>query len=147
MAALLDDPAALDDHDQIRVTDRGEPVGNDEARTIPPQFRHRLLHQQFGSGVDRAGRLIKDQQLGLGHKGPSDGDQLLLAGAEVAAVVAECGLITVRQRSNEVVDVGGACCSEDVTLGRVGSAVGDVLGDGPAEQPAILKHHPDPGSQ
>ena len=52
-------------------------MGDDETRSALAQFAHRLLHQQLGAGVHRAGGLVEDQQLGLRQERPRDCDQLL----------------------------------------------------------------------
>ncbi len=44
------------------------------------QRRHRVLEQQLGAGVDRAGRLVEDQQRRVGEERPGDRDQLPLPG-------------------------------------------------------------------
>ena len=53
------------------------------------QRGHRLLDQHLGAGVDRAGRLVEDQQRRVGEERPGDRDQLLLAGADVAALLVD----------------------------------------------------------
>ena len=44
---------------------------------------------------------------------------------------------------HEAVDVGGPGRLEDLLLGGVGAAVGDVVADGAAEEPGVLQHHPE----
>ena len=96
---------------------------------------------------DRTGRLVEDQQLRAGQERARDGDQLLLAGADVAAVVAHPGVVSVGQRVHEPVHVGGRCGLDDLVLVGIRPAVGDVLEDRAAEQPGVLQHHPDPRPQ
>ena len=143
MGALLDDRAVLHHQDQVGVADRGQPVGDDEAGPVRAQRGHRLLHQHLGAGVDRAGRLVEDQQRRVGEERPGDGDQLLLAGADVAALVVDHRVVAVGQRVHEPVDVGRPRRREDLLLGGVRPAVGDVVADRAAEQPGVLQHHAD----
>ena len=79
VGALLDDVAGLHHQDQVGVADRRQPVRDDEARPAGAQRGHRPLDQHLGAGVDRAGRLVEDQDRRVGQERPRDGDQLLLA--------------------------------------------------------------------
>ena len=56
---------------------------------LDAQRGHGLLDQHLGAGVDRAGGLVEDEDGRVGQEGPGDGQQLLLAGADVAALVVE----------------------------------------------------------
>ena len=75
----------LHHEDQVGVADRREPVRDDEAGAVAAQRGHRVLDEHLGAGVDRAGGLVEDQQRGVGQERAGDRDQLLLAGADVAA--------------------------------------------------------------
>ena len=143
MVALLDDLARLHHQDGVGVADRREAVGDHEAGAVRAQRRHRLLDEHLGAGVDRAGGLVEDQDRRVGEEGAGDGEQLLLAGAHGAALVVDDGVVAVGQRVHEAVDVGGPRRLEDLLLGGVEVAVGDVLADGAAEQPGVLEHHAD----
>ena len=48
---------------------------------------------------------------------------------------------------DESVDVGGLGGGEDLVLGGLGAAVGDVVVDRATEQPGVLQHHADVGAQ
>ena len=48
MIPLFDDVAVLHHDDEIGVADRREPVGDDEARPVPAQGGHGLLHEPLG---------------------------------------------------------------------------------------------------
>ncbi len=55
--------------------------------TIPAKLAHRSLDEQLGAGIDRAGRLVQDQQLRAGKKSAGDGNGCF-ADADAAAVAA-----------------------------------------------------------
>ena len=65
----------------------------------------------------------------------------------VAALVVDDRVVAVGQRVHEAVDVGGPGRLEDLLLGGVEVAVGDVLADRAAEQPRVLQHHADVRAQ
>jgi hypothetical protein len=141
VVALLDDGAGLHHQDDVRVADRGEPVRDDETRPTGTQQVHRPLDQHLGTGVDRAGRLVEDQDARLGEERSGDGDELLLPGADVRPLVVQDGVEAVRQASDEAVDVCRLRCRGDRLGGGLVGAVRDVLRDGAAEQPGVLQHH------
>ena len=64
-----------------------------------------------------------------------------------AALVVDDRVVAVGQRVHEAVDVGGRGRLEDLLLGGVEVAVGDVLADRAAEQPRVLQHHADVRAQ
>lgn len=72
---------------------------------------------------------------------------LLLTGADVAGLGVEHRVVAVGQRVHEPVDVGRLGRLHDLVVGRVRPAVGDVVADGPAEQPRVLEHHADLATQ
>ena len=84
---------------------------------------------------------------GSAQERPRDRDQLLLAGRDVGRLVVEHRVVAVGQRAHEVVDVGRPRGGEDLLVGGVRRAVGDVLPDRPAEQPGVLQDHPEAAAQ
>ncbi len=63
--ALLHNPAVVQNHDQVGVADGTETVGYGHGGALRGEPRNRLLDQMFGFGVDRRGRLVKDQNGGV----------------------------------------------------------------------------------
>ncbi len=68
MGALLGDAALVHDHDQIRLTDGGEAVGDDEGGPAAEEAAQGLLDQALGLGSDAAGGLVQDQDAGAGRR-------------------------------------------------------------------------------
>ena len=141
MASLLDDIAVLHHEDAVRIPNRGEAVRYDKAGPAPHQVIHRLLDPHLGPGVDRTGRLVEDQDFGIGQDGSRNGQQLLLSLGDIARFLVEFHVVAVRQRLDEVVHMRGLGSGDDLLVGRVEAAVPDVLPDGAVEQPGILQHH------
>ena len=147
MVALLDDLAILHHEDRVGVADRRQPVGDHEARAIGAQSGHGVLDEHLGARVDRARRLVEDENRRIGEECPGDRHELALTGAEVAALIIDDGVVAVGKRVDEAVDVADPRRLDDLLLGCAMGAVGDVVADGPAEQPGILEDHPDLGPQ
>ena len=87
--ALLDDAAVAQDQNEVGVDDRGQAVGDDEARPAAHKAVHGLLDEKLRARVDVGRRLVEDQQLPLREKRTRNGQQLLLAGGDGRGIAAE----------------------------------------------------------
>lgn len=96
MAALLRNPPVLDDEDAVRILNRAEPVGDDEAGAALHQRFHGLLDMHFRARVDAAGGFIQDQDGRISEDRPCDGQQLALAMAQASAFGAKHRVIAMR---------------------------------------------------
>ena len=76
---LLDDLAVLEDDDQIGIADRRQPVGDDERGAAVQEPPQRTLDLALGADVDRARRLVEDQDARIGEERAGERDQLALA--------------------------------------------------------------------
>lgn len=103
MGALLDDVTVVEDDDLVGIADGTEAVGNDEGGASLHDGVHTSLYQLFGTGVDTGGRLVEDQDGGIGNGSTGNGKELALALAEVATVSAEHGMVAVGETTDEVV--------------------------------------------
>ena len=95
----------------------------------------------LGARVDARGRLVQDEDRRVAEHGARDGEELALAGAHGLRVAGEHGVVALRQRADEEVDMGRLSCGDDLLARGAGAAVGDVLGHGPLEEPGVLEHH------
>ena len=60
MAAALDNPSMLENHDHIRVLNRGQSVSDNEYGTTVHQRVHTTLHDRLCSRIDRRSRLVQN---------------------------------------------------------------------------------------
>ena len=88
-----------------------------------------------------------EEDKALTYRLARSGEVLGIALVGLLAAVGDAALVAVGQCAHEPVHPRGARRLEDILLGGTGPAVGDVLGDRPADQPGVLKHHADPGAQ
>ena len=141
VTAVLDDRTVFHHEDGVGVANRREPVRDDEGSPIGSQGRHRLLHKHLGTGVDRRGRLVEDEQRRVGQEGSGDGDELSLTGGDAASVGVDDRVVAVGKLPDESVDHRRLRRSDDFLIGGVETTVTDVLRDRSFEQPRILEHH------
>src|SRR5258706_7854082 len=106
VTAILDDLAALDGDDAVGQTHRGEPVGDDQDGPAGTDPAHVLLDDPLALIVERARRLVEDQDARTGSKRSRDGNALTLAAREQHAPVADRRVVALRQLEDELVRSG-----------------------------------------
>src|SRR5580693_7723933 len=145
--AVLDQAAALDGDDAIGKPQRGEPMGNDKHRSAAGDLGHVLLNNALALVVERARRLVEDEDARVGNQRTGDGDALPLAAGQAAAALSHDRVVAFRQFEDEVVGAGKLRRGND-TLGRQGG-IGqrDVFPDRAVEQHVFLKHDADLAAQ
>src|SRR5215472_11962991 len=89
--AVLDDAAALDGEDAVGEAQRRQPVGDDDDGASLRHLAHVLLDEALRLGVERARRLVEDQDRWAVDERARDRDALALAAREVRSALAERG--------------------------------------------------------
>ena len=124
MRPLLHDTAAVEHDDHVRVADRAQPVGHDDAGAAAlPQA---VVDLQLGYRIERRGGFVEHQDGGVGHERAGDLQTLALPAAEVAAVLLDRGVVLAGAGHDLVVDLGvaqgaghGVVLDEGVPQGHV----------------------------
>ncbi len=132
MGALLDDGASIEDDQPVEVSDGAEAVGDGEHRLPFHQILQTLLNGVLDLAVQGRGRLVQDQDGGVLHEYPGEGEPLPLASRQAHAPLADVGVespaaLGVPELGHEVVRVGEAEGALYLGLGGVGPSVDDVL--------------------
>src|SRR5262249_33795753 len=79
MAAILPDAARVDGDDPVGAPPGREPVGDDEDGAALGDLLHVLLNHPLALIIERARRLVEDQDPRIGDESAGDRDPLLLA--------------------------------------------------------------------
>ena len=103
----------------------------------------RALDLGFGLGVQRAGRLVEDQDRGVLEDGAGDRDALTLAAGQRRAALADHEGIAAFLAHDELVRFRELGRALDLRVGGVRLADADVVGDRAVEQAGILEHDGD----
>lgn len=143
MRALFDDAVARQHQDAVGMADGRQAMGDDQRGSPVRQAQQRLLHRPFALIVERAGRLVEDQNLRILEEGAGDGDALALAARKLDAALADIGIIALGQSDDEVVRIGGPGRRFQFGIAGVGPAVAQVVRYGAGKKLDILLHHPD----
>ena len=147
MAAALDDATAVEHDDLVGMDDGRQPVGDHQGGAAAAHLFQRALDLLLGARVERAGRLVEQQDMGVLQDGAGDRHALLLAARELQAALADRRLVALRQGHDEVMDARQPGRPLDILARAVGPAVADVVVDRVVEQHRVLRHHADRGPQ
>ena len=129
--------------DRVGVADRRESMSDANRRPVLHQPVDRLLHDVLRFGVERGGRLVEQQHLGVDEQRTRDRDALLLPARELHAALADHRVVAFRETADEVVSVGGRRGGGDGLVALDLAAVGDVGADRRGEEHGLLRDEGD----
>lgn len=143
MRSPLDDLSVPNDQDLVRLADRAEPMGNDEARSTLHQSSHRLLNMKLRSRVHVARRLVEDEDRRIGQHRAGDREQLPLPLAQVASFGVQIRVVAVGQLADERVGVREPGRLFHFPIVGFQTAIPYVVSYRPGEDVGILQHKSD----
>ena len=141
VAAVLHDPAAVEHKDTVTVTDGGEPVGNDH-----PCAAHgvqRLGDLPLRPVVQRARRLVKEQELRLRRDRARDHQPLLLSAGDAASALGDHRIHPHGHGSDIVGDPGRFRGFPGLVDGEARRSENDIGVDIALEEAALLHNGTD----
>src|SRR5262249_11800388 len=97
VAAVLDHAPAVDGDDAVAAAYGGQPVRDNDHGAPLADLLHAVLDDALALVIERARRLIKDQNAWIGDQRPGDGHPLPLATGEGGATLADDGVVALRQ--------------------------------------------------
>ena len=87
--------AAVQDNDLVGVLHGGNALRDDDlGRVRESTLRNALADQRIGLGIDRAGRVVQDEDLRLFQQCARDAQTLLLAAGNVAAALLDVCVVS-----------------------------------------------------
>ena len=107
VATPFDDASVVEDDDLVGVHDRGEPVGDHDRRAAGEGLGQGLLDERLGFGVEVAGGLGEDDDVGGLEQQSGDDEPLLLAAGEAVAALSDDGVVALGELADHVEDAGG----------------------------------------
>ena len=124
-----------------------EAVGDDQRGASFDHAAERVAHAEFGFRVHAGGGFVEDQDLRLVGQGAGERDELLLAGGERRAALADFFVEALGQGADEVGEVHVFGGLFDVCVLNALGAEADISADGSAEQEWILKDDAEAAAQ
>src|ERR1043166_107777 len=141
--AALDDPPRLENKNPGGVTDGGKPMRDHERRAALHHFVERELNQALGRGVERAGRLVENEDRRIFEQCARDREALALAARKRAAALANRGAEALGMGFDEAERLRPFGRRAHLLDGGVRLADHEVVGDRAVEQQRLLEHHAD----
>src|ERR1700694_491865 len=144
MGARFDHLPLVQNDDAIGALDGGEAVGDDDRCPASHQLEQGGLNDAFRLWIDARGRFVEDQEdVRLEGESAGEGEQLLLAGGDIASTLVQDIVVSAPEPVDEGVGVDGGCSPLD-PVRRYGLAQADVVTDGPRENKRVLEDDADP---
>ena len=100
MRSPFNDPALLQHDDLVAVADRTKAMRDDDAGAAATA--QIIVDDLFGYWIERAGRLVEDDDGRVGNEGPGDLDSLALAAAEIRAAFIDIAVIVSDRKSTRL---------------------------------------------
>ena len=141
MRANVGQTSLVEDEDAVAAQDRRNALGNDDLRRAGQSLAQTAADVLVRGHVDRAGRVVEDQNFRLLDDRAGNAQALALPAGEIRGVLLEQRLIAVRKTVDVFVGAGDCAGGLHLRQGRVGLAPAQVLGDRPGEERAVLQNH------
>ena len=120
---------------------------DDQRRAARGHGAQSLADFAFGAAVERAGRLIENENAGILQNRSRNGHALLFAAGQFQATLANARVVAVGHAEDEIMHLRQTRGILDLLLGGARAPVGDVVADGVVEQHGVLRHDTDGGAQ
>ncbi len=132
-------PCSIED-DAVRLLNRRQTVGDDQAGAAGQQRLERGLNQLFVRRIEALVASSKIKMRGVGQDGARDRDALAFAARQAIAAFTHEGRVVFGQAGDELVNLRGARGLLQVFVAGVGAGVAKVVGDAGVEQVRLLRH-------
>src|SRR5260221_3634006 len=145
MAALLDDAAALEHENSVRMQHCTQPMRDEHRddvlvrRDVARGAADRLIRVR----IQRARRLVEDEQLCFAKQRARNGETLLLAAGDLHSSLADDGVEPLLRTAEERLRGGTTPYVEALRVRRARPHEQEVLANGAAEELRVLRHEAD----
>src|SRR5262245_6730235 len=143
MGTVLDDAAALDRDDAVGAAHHRQPVRDDEHGAALHDLAHVALDRLLALVVERAGRLVENEEARIHHEGAGDGDALALPAGQARAALADDGIVALGQLEDEFMRASECRRRNDAVHRHRRIGERDVVAHRGVEQNILLQHHAD----
>src|SRR5690606_59546 len=117
MVATLNDPSAVENVDAISHAHGRESVADDDRDSVADQLTDGVEHFRFRLRVEGAGRLVDDEDVGVGEEGAGQCDFLPLSDAQFLPLredAPEHRIVPVREPLDGVMNTRGPGGTDDL---------------------------------
>src|SRR5262245_48136773 len=114
MRPLFGDSSVAKHHDALGIANGREAMGDDEGGAIVSKLLQRVLHCLLALVIQRACRLIKNDDRRILEEDARDAQPLLLSTRELDSALTNIRIIAPRQRHDELVRMRLFGCDDEV---------------------------------
>ena len=140
MSALVDDPSPVQDDDPLGEMQRRLAMRDEQRGPVRHHPTERIVNRGLDPSVDRARRVVEDQDARVIENRARERDPLTLPAREREPALTDRGVISPRQLLDELVCLRGSGSGDDLLVRGVGMSVRDVGAHRIREQEALLEH-------
>src|SRR5262249_36078863 len=139
VGAALDDLASIQDVDEVRSSNRGEPVGDHHRRPATRQLAQAGAHLPIGDGVESARRLIEQKQGRLAKECTGNRQSLALTAGKRSAAFTDHLVQSAGQGAHEVLRMRSPEGLPQLRLRCFRPAEQEILANGGREKDWLLR--------
>ncbi len=140
MRTALQNATFFDHQDLLRAPNRGQPMRDNERRAPLHQEAEPVLNHGLALRIEGAGRLIQNQNAGIGQDRPCDRQTLPLTAGELNPTLAHDRLIALSETLRELVYTRDTAGLQKLFFTGLRPRKHDVLADGAVEQKRLLQY-------
>ena len=141
MAAALDNPSMLENHDHIGIPNCGQSVCDNEYGSSVHQRIHTFLHNRLCSGIDRRCRLVHNHNRRICNCSTRNRNQLSLSLGQVRSVTVDYRLVSFGQTCDEIMRTRKPCSPDTLFICRIQLAIADIFHDSAGKEHRILQNN------
>src|SRR5215831_4933570 len=145
--AFFGDYAVFDHHNLARIANGAQPVGNGDDGPPLHQARQGFNHELLRFRVECRRGFVEDENRAVADQGAGNPDTLTLPAGKCFASFANHRVVSEWQLRDKFIRIGRFRRGNDVVSSGAAPAVGDVVGDGAAEEHGLLQHVGDSGAE
>ena len=147
MGAAAHHVAVVQHDDPVGVLEAGRPLADDEHRHAARQSRNGLAQSRVGGKVQGAGAVVQNQDVGLCHQGPGDGQALALPARKVLSALLHRLVQAQGLGAHKAGGLGRLQSGPQLGVGGAAVPPQQVRADGAGEQLGLLHHDAHPAAQ
>src|SRR5207248_112762 len=138
---------AIEYQNRFGVGEHRETMGDDYDRATGCDTPQVVPDDYFAFRVERAGRLIEDQNARVGEERSRNRQSLLLTAGQILGVFFKDRIIAARQSFDELISTGHACRLSYLLEAGVRFDAANIIPHGAAKQEIILQYDSDTRAQ
>jgi hypothetical protein len=141
MLAYCGDLALVEDDYYICILNRCDTLCYDDLCRFGDEFLEALADERIGTGVDRAGRVVKNKYFGLFEKCTGNAKTLLLTARYVGTALLDEGIVALGEGGYEIVCLSETSSLDHFLVGSLFITPSEIVLYGTREENVLLQYN------